>query len=550
MGFLMNKTELGDSTGLGDGQGKICSVLLALGLMYLSIPNLMFLWGWYTPWVSVALSVFLCVVVGRAVGLCLTSSAGKCSYSWGRTGAFIGASLLSLLLLTLYFCQGGIVGCWDTITDLYVFRQALFCNLRDAAWPVILPNGREMTYYFANVLPPAALARVLPEYWHQWSVVLWCVPAIYLSLLLLTSVLPGKRLCWGARLLILTLVIICMRDFCRVVDVLEHATNLLAHAAASSGCSFTPDFGWLHSIEAGWLERGLLKNPLSECSQAWNSAPPTLLVASMLMVCRGKVGLAVAPLSMALLAALSPLGCIGLAPLAAVVYIGILSQQVRDFRWLDILFCFVMAGALAVYFLRAESNMMLRLTVQVWGMRRYGLFVLWQTLAWVLLLLPLCLIERRDMRLWVCALTLFFLPCVYFGTLPTAAWTLSVNELSHKTLMACSLLVGAWWVKDWSRIGWVKYLVVFICIYSAVLGAFSLANSFSRERYLRVDDKWNGHFLHEDGFLQRMTPDCREPMLPGVLLREAGASEKQFPGSLLPAAPGCDYTRPMTPREE
>ncbi len=30
-------------------------------------------------------------------------------------------------------------------------------------------------------------------------------------------------------------------------------------------------------------------------------------------------------------------------------------------------------------------------------------------------------------------------------------------------------------------------------------------------------------------------------MLPGILLRTAGESEKHFPGCLIPEAPGCDY---------
>lgn len=164
---------------------RTCAYLIGAGWVYLAIPNLLFLMGWFTPLVAVAVGVLLIVNVGRECML-LHASAGETAAegkAWKKVLLLSGIAFL----LILNFLTGGIVGIFNIHPDYFIFRQALFCNLRDAAWPVILPDGREMSYYLSNMLPPALMARVLPASWGQWCIVFWGVLPVFLTLLILAE---------------------------------------------------------------------------------------------------------------------------------------------------------------------------------------------------------------------------------------------------------------------------------------------------------------------------------------------------------------------------
>lgn len=151
------------------------------------IPNLLFLWGWYTPCVAAAASVLMLFAVSRTVWLQCERSAKVFSWEGKRFGVSVLVLLLVFLLLIFRLAQGGIIGLWPAHSDYFWLRQAQFLNIRDAAWPVVLPDGREMSYYLANFLPCAALARILPEWASQWCILAWNSAAVFMSILLFSS---------------------------------------------------------------------------------------------------------------------------------------------------------------------------------------------------------------------------------------------------------------------------------------------------------------------------------------------------------------------------
>lgn len=82
-------------------------------------------------------------------------------------------------IIALFLVVGGMVGYFPTHGDSWAFRQALYTNLFQEDWPLILPNGREMTYYLAGMLPPAALAKFLPDSMKQLPILLFTtIPAV------------------------------------------------------------------------------------------------------------------------------------------------------------------------------------------------------------------------------------------------------------------------------------------------------------------------------------------------------------------------------------
>lgn len=107
------------------------------------IPNLLFLWGWYTPCVAAAASVLMLFAVSRTVWLQCERSAKVFSWEGKRFGVSVLVLLLVFLLLIFRLAQGGIIGLWPAHSDYFWLRQAQFLNIRDAAWPVVLPDGRE-----------------------------------------------------------------------------------------------------------------------------------------------------------------------------------------------------------------------------------------------------------------------------------------------------------------------------------------------------------------------------------------------------------------------
>ncbi len=186
----MNADMLSRSHGCADaavpsGQTFAQSVLISAVLAYLAIPNILFLFGWFTPWVALLTSLLIIAAVGHAA---IVSFRGlRCHRERPRHAFSMCIALgLATLLCFFFLIHWGLLGWCSSHPDLSLLRNAMFANLRDAAWPLILPNGKEMSYYLANILPPALLARLMPST-GQWAVVLWTLPAMLMSLLLLGS---------------------------------------------------------------------------------------------------------------------------------------------------------------------------------------------------------------------------------------------------------------------------------------------------------------------------------------------------------------------------
>ena len=349
------------------------SLLMSLGLIYLTIPNLLFLCGWFSPWIAVVASCLILSSVAYAM-LHLWQGARNSLSPDSRSRWWMMLAGILVAFISLYpMIMCGIVGFFETHLDYARLRQAFFCNLRDAAWPVVLPNGKEMTYYLASLLPPAALARVLPASFSQWGVLMWNSAAIVLSVLLLGQRLSLSWNCRGKALVIFCVLLVAFHDPVRIffsppmgmlakgmryaILCLNNAIGIDMSALLTTRCLYV----WLNLLGAG--------------ASAYNSAMPAALAAALVFCCCNKHRIFLLPLVIALLAANSPLGCIGLMPMAAWLY---LEQVRRGTGWLHIMSGLVpplcMAFLLAVYFLRGDNSNEAPLAWNVWGWNVFGGF--------------------------------------------------------------------------------------------------------------------------------------------------------------------------------
>lgn len=507
---------------------RTCAYLIGAGLVYLAIPNLLFLMGWFTPLVAVAVGVLLIVNVGRECMLLHasveeTAAEGKV---WKKVLLLFGIAFL----LILNFLTGGIVGIFDTHPDYFIFRQALFCNLRDAAWPVILPDGREMSYYLSNMLPPALMARVLPASWGQWCIVFWGVLPVFLTLLILAA---GIRFPFCGKvggLLVIAALFFIIRDplyfvFHSIIGKSMHDNLLLLS-------------GWDCNVLL--CPNARIPAPLGHHVSAYNSLPPTLLAVAI-MLCGGREKRRLVPLVYALLVAISPIGCMGLLPVAAYLYgrawkeerISLAGVVAASFLPLS------MALLCALYFMRAENSIHLAPCYEAWGWGDSLYGIVRVVLAWSLLVLPLARVEKHNALYYIVTSFLLAEHVIFIGSQPTMN-----NELWLKSAPAYMLVLAVFWSKDWHLMSKFKYVVAVMCLIGLFHSTYKSCIDADISQYGTVSDIWNGHLNHPDPFLRQSVPPTREALVPGMLLRGAGESERHFPGSLLPQAPGCDYTRP------
>ncbi len=533
MGFLVNRQVEPEPLGAQGGQTRAQSLLISLGLLYLAIPNILFLQGWFTPPVALTVSALILFSLVRAVVLSFRASSPCCCPSPARPLLFVPGLAVAVLVCAYFILRVGFLGFVPTFIDHYDFRNALFANLRDAAWPLILPNGKEMSYYLADLLPPALAARLAPAS-GQWAVVLWTLAGSLLPLLLIASLFVGRCRSWGRSLLIVALF---FGVFCN---------PLISYSLGTRAIHFLREYA---DIDLGCLmvwTRLSCATPLSSCGILNNSFPPAFIVASLLLACRARQEV-VLPLALALLVPLSPFCGIGLLPLIALRW----GQGVRARGWrvshlLDAPVPAAMAFVAGIYFTRGEGVSVAALTCVAWGWETLLRYEAWLLAGWLFVLLPPALAMKRDAFFYTLLACCLLMPFFFIGAARGGLGHAGNNELWMKSAPCYMVVIGAYWLAAWPRIGWCRHLFLGLCIAISVAMIALYAGLAWRgtHGYMQVDDRWNGHLNHDDSYFDMCVPPCKEPMLEGVMLREAGESERHFPGCLLPKAPGCDYSRP------
>lgn len=501
---------------------KMC-VLAALGYMAMSVSA--FLIGWFECYVSLPVLACLWYSIWKlARKKDIVHEEGwqlsiKDVVQWGLFVVFAGACLYAT----------GICGGVETHPDYSSFRYACYHNLIDAPWPVVLPNGREFSYYVSGLCVPAMCSRLSDsQEVQQWILFVWALVPIVLAFTLMF--VQMRRVSW----LLVAIGLLLLTPFER-----ECSVEWVAKAY---------NVACFHLFGDEWNARYICGRLLG----MGNNLPALLATSVPMLVCvlvvvyKQHVAYVV-PLAVSMLACISPIGAVAIFPVALMVYVQGLCN--RKFTWRQAIIGCVLPVAMSVlwllYFARSESETYIG---PVWGIWKWESFMAYYIPAQVFLLVltgHLCWKYRRNAAFMVVLLLLYFVPWVYMGSQLKHG---GYNELWFKGESAYVVVLAYYLVRAWKELPKVVRLLWLSC---AVIPLCAMWNTFSRfDANKNVEDKWNGHLYHPGyHFLNQSTPPCKDPALSGILLRKGGASEWQFPGMILPKAPGCDYTRPVVPEK-
>ncbi len=510
------------------GQETGSPLLILLGLLYLWLCNALFFTGWYQPWISLPLSAALLGTI--LVCCCRLRHSSPPWHPSARDWRNIAITIIGILA---YLIISGQIGFFPTPTDFLLFRQALYKNLADAPWPLILPNGREMTYYLAGMLPAAMMERLMPDGLSQLPVLINTFLPPFLAILLI-----ARR--WKCLPLLFVLMMVSLQDpLCMVfrpVSVLD-----------SSQPGFTSEcIARLHELTGidlrvltSYYSNKSIVAPLRTCVDQYNSQTYTILATALLLNLPRQRALY--PLIVAMLFPISPLGALALLPVAACLYL----RTWEGIRGLILpsLIPLLAVAACIPYFFRASSEAptIITLGLGLYGRDSWIAFV--RYLAGIaLLFLPLWKTRKHHGIYLMSMLTAVFMFCLFVGT-PKHAGFPGLNEFSMKGSAVITTVLAVFYMEDWRQLP--RIIRVAVAGWLLIVTPVSLlAPLIHFTPHRTVADQWNGHLNHEAPFLRQSIPQTVPHPADFILLKHSGEAEKHFPGTLLPKAPGCDYSRP------
>lgn len=492
-------------------------------LVYLAIPCMLFFSMWFSPWVAwfVNLGTILCIISYARV-----KQSGQTSWQPGIAGwCMIAFSAVSSVFL---FLANGIAGYIQPAPDILIFREALYNNLIHESWPLVLPDGKEMSYYLAGMLPPALLARLSDDYTVQRLIAAcWYGLGIWLSLLLFFC--HHRR--FSFLFLIFTIAFydpayICINAFAGTGEIWQLMARIFGIQGENTYVGAAPPIKMLLAH-----------------AQGCNFQPFTLLCASLILNNQERTEKLI-PLCVALILPSSPLGAIGCMPLA--LYAWWHKSQVKPrVRLKNLLIPVSIAAMCALYYGRTSSATSLGITGELMNNWSYFLFnyysaILLSAILFTIVLFP---ILRQDIPLRISIACVLLIPWIYYGSSPESG-VFGNNELWLKSCVIFHLHLIAALCFNWHRLSFLKYLYPLAFCILITRDEQIVRPVFTGEP--RVQDVWNGHLHHNHPSLYQKIPDCKPALIPGLLLKK-GEAEHTWPGLILPKAKGCDYTRPAQP---
>lgn len=496
--------------------------ITVISLLYLAIPCLLFFSSWFSPWVAWPVNL------GILWSIFSFARHKENNISWQpgiKDWIIIASSGAASILL---FLAQGIAGFIAPAPDVLIFREALYNNLIHEAWPVVLPDGKEMSYYLAGMLPPALVSRIFEDYTlHRVLAVIWYALGIWLTLLLFY--------CRNRKSSLLFLLFLI---------VFKDPAYLLINSFAGNG----EIWGFLTQIlgvnlENSFVGAGHPVKMLSINAQGCNFQSFSILCAAILINSREQVHRLI-PLSIALILPSSPLGAIACMPLA--MYYWLTAGPVLRLSTLSKL---VIPGLIAmfcaVYYVRADSATCFGIYGDLLNNWSYFLFNYYSAILLSVALFALVLrpVLKEDSTLKISLLCIIITPWIFYGSSPDSGM-FGQNELWLKASIIYHMHLIAALCFNWSRLSFTKY--IYILSFALLASRDERVTDISYTGNARVTDVWGGHLHHQHVSIYQKIPECKKPIIPGCLLPK-GEAERIWPGIILPKAKGCDYTPPMQP---
>ncbi len=188
-------------------------VLHRLAILYLMLPVVVWLAGWFQWWLGVPAVAGLGLALGPAL-----------KGSWrGRPRPAVWGILLAALVWVMFTAAGGV---FDSFAEDWRKHRAILLDLSRYPWPTYLPDGLMaympaadppaapplLCYYLGWYMVPGLVGRIAGPAALQWAVPLWTWMGASLVLLLFTRARRGRNVVLTA----LIFVFFSGMDFLRV----------------------------------------------------------------------------------------------------------------------------------------------------------------------------------------------------------------------------------------------------------------------------------------------------------------------------------------------
>ncbi len=482
-------------------------IVIWLALAYLALPNILFLIGWCEMWISLPLTIGIIYTL-----IILFNKRSKDTLPLTRNDCLKLAA--AILIACAQQLLAGYTGNFTQHGDFWQ-RNAFYGNLVDYAWPVILPDGRELTYYIASWLPPALLSKIAALCGYSTSP-LHDLPGLFLYL-------------WNTAAVILTILV----AYC----ILNRISLLFVFFLFALDSTFhNMILGPLTPIVSYIYPTSLMPRfigPATQLLSTINHAPATLLATALILV--PKRAAWHYTFSGALLALLSPLGAIGLFPFLCYAVFPNRSDLKRQTLFLLRSSPFWISCALlfiaALYYTRAESNLDTGITLFMAASWSETLSILLLT-AFVIVFL--FYIPLRHLRFWTplkIALAVFaILPLFYIGD--------QFNELLFKAILPAFLILSLAWTRTLPQLRQQKRTLIETVLLLALFAKITISYGFTclhhlptftcSHRQTNIKDPLQGHLHHPGSAITQSLPPAKPSAVPYIFYTGAGQSEQEL----------------------
>lgn len=469
-----------------DDDARELPLLHRLAIVYLMLPVIIWLVGWFEWWLGIPASILIVMAFWQAV-----------SGTWTRKLRAATVAVIATAACWVMLTAAG--GVFDAQNGDWLHQRTTFLDLGRYPWPTFLPDPlAEFTsvendsspllrYYLGYYIMPALAAQWLGLASLNWAVPIWTWIGVALILLMFTREQRG----WGIALAVGVFILFSGMDIMRVIPWEGwNWIDLDIKRGGLLGLSVGRDH-----IE--WDGFGQIRTQYSANTTIlmWvpqHFIPAGLYALSMLQLRRHRRFLAVSGVLLAAGLFWSAFVPIGLLPLIGVL---IWENGIRPFlRWPNLLIAAPLAALIALYLTSGATNFS---SGWIWEANDWSSVIRWALsfyLSEFLLLAVLLLILRPELRrepLFIaCVATLILLPLYQFGL---------SNDLPARASLP-SLILLCWYcvetitqyLRTRTYIRW-RYSFGVACMVAIL--AIGSATAFVELARAQRNDSWR--FLHE-----------------------------------------------------
>ncbi len=511
--------------------------VLVGSLLYLLIPNLLFLGGWFQPWVAITCGLALLFCITQA---CINISQQKTIGRLNLKHCLFLFCLAIFALLSQFWV--GYTGHFSQFPLDFANRNATYGNLCDKDWPLVLPDGRYICFYLAQFLPAAFLSKILPWADRMSLLMIWNMLGMVLALALLAFHfrLSIRKTCF------LLLFILVLND---PVVLLKPFLFPLVQNWTSIPISMNPQF---YDLE--YQMRSTIQH-----------AVPTLL--ATMLVFHSRIPQKLLPLVSVMLLPISVFGAIGILPYTALKYFETKKGQIegenklavgqaikRFFTSLPGYVSLALLFLTSLFFSHADGAATITTIFHItfgkplWYIIAKSIFH--AGIILLMLFLPILSCRKTIPHLfWVSFLTLSLVNLVYIGKA-------GPNELAFKGQLSSLYAVGTMWVgilTERKRLIACAYILILFLLFlynKAIILSPRMMDFGWKEDH--ITNPYRGHLYHPGAHINQILPPRKKVFIEGFTYEKAGESRHIFPFSLLPPDNPNLYRRPAhyKPQEE